>query len=193
MTEKVIETLPDVLKNNLCTMKRASRDDTNRDYMCDSLLSVIHFDRLPNEYSRGKGWSGVPKSNDALYIDASGNWYFIEFKNGRVNKDDIYRKIYDSLIMLWEKKIVPDIDFVRNNVSYILVYNGKIYGKIQDAPSRTATYNYLYKLSEKEERLFEIEKFEKYLFYETHTYTKELFKEKFINLKEKEEAGKLEK
>ena len=93
MTENVIETLPDILKNNMCTMKRASLDDTNRVYMCDSLLKVIHFDKVPNEYSKGRGWNGVPKSNDALYIDTYGNWYFIEFKNGKVYKDDIYRKI----------------------------------------------------------------------------------------------------
>ena len=187
MTENVIETLPDILKNNMCTMKRASLDDTNRVYMCDSLLKVIHFDKVPNEYSKGRGWNGVPKSNDALYIDTYGKWYFIEFKNGKVYKDDIYRKIYDSLIMLWEKEILPDIDFVRDNVNYILVYNGKMYGRIQESPSRTETYNYFGRLSKKEERLFEIEKLEQYLFCETHTYTKELFKEKFIVEKEKEE------
>ena len=187
MTENVIETLPDILKNNMCTMKRASLDDTNRVYMCDSLLKVIHFDKVPNEYSKGRGWNRVPKSNDALYIDTYGNWYFIEFKNGKVYKDDIYRKIYDSLIMLWEKEILPDIDFVRDNVHYILVYNGKMYGRIQESPSRTETYNYFGRMSKKEERLFEIEKLEQYLFCETHTYTKELFKEKFIVEKEKEE------
>ena len=62
-----------------------------------------------------------------------------------------------------------------------------MYGRIQESPSRTETYNYVGRLSKKEERLFEIEKFEQYLFCETHTYTKELFKEKFIVEKEKEE------
>lgn len=187
MKEEIIKELPDVLRDKICTLKTASRDDTKREYMCDSSLQVINFDRVPNEYSKGKGWRGVPKSNDALYIDSSGKWYFIEFKNGAVKKDNIYRKLYDSLVMIYEMGLIPDFNFSRNNINYILVYNGEKQNRVQESASRTATYNYIYRLSQREEKLFGIEDFEGYLFCETHTYTKELFKEKFIDIKEQEE------
>ena len=83
MTDEVISKLPEVLRGHICTLKRASGDTTNNEYMCESGLRVINFDKIPDEYARGKGWTGVPKSNDALYIDMNGNWFFIEFKNGK--------------------------------------------------------------------------------------------------------------
>lgn len=107
--------------------------------------------------------------------------------NGTIHKDEVYRKLYDSLIMLVEWNIIPDFDFIRKNIKYILVYNGEKYGKIQEAPSREQNYSYFLKLAQQEERLFGIDKFEGYLFNETHTYTQVLFENNFIKLKEREE------
>ena len=89
--------------------------------MCESPIKVVDFDKIPNEFARGKGWSGVPKSNDALYIDTQGMWHFME-------------------------------------------------------------------LAEEEEKLFEVDKLEGYLFKETHTYTQSLFEKNFVLVKEKEEG-----
>lgn len=93
---------------------------------------------IPGEYSKSVGLKGKPMSNDALYASADGQWYFIEFKNGSVDKSDIFRKIYDSIIMLVE-------------------------------------------------RLFGIEKLEGYLLEEAHTYTEQLFREKFVTGMEEQE------
>lgn len=189
MTEEIINKLPEQLGKHICTLKKASTDTTNDYSMCDSLIEVVNFDKLPNEYSRGRGWNSVPNSNDALYIDIEDKWYFIEFKNGSIHKEEIYRKMYDSLIMLIELNIIPDFNFIRENIKYILVYNGEKYGKqIQKAPSRDKSYNYFMKLAQQEEKLFGIDKFEGYLFNETHTYTQGLFEDKFIKLKEQEEG-----
>lgn len=117
-------------------MRKASLDNAHREYICESKIEVIDFDKIPNEYARGKGWIGVPCSNDALYVSAKGKWYFIEFKNGQINKDEIYRKLYDSLIMLIEWGIIPDFSFVRENMYYILVYNSKKQDKIPDSLAR---------------------------------------------------------
>lgn len=187
MTEEIISRLPSILKDYICTLKKASMDTTNKKPMCESLMKVINFDKIPNEYSRGKGWGCVPKSNDALYIDVQGKWFFIEFKNGTIQKDEVYRKLYDSLIMLIEWGIIPDFDFIRNNIVFILVYNEGKYGKIQQAQARDQNYNYIMKLAQQEERLFDIDKFEGYLFKETHTYTQNLFENNFVKLKEEEE------
>lgn len=188
MTEEVISKLPKQLKRYICTLKKASMDTTNKDSMCESYITVVNFDKIPNEYSRGRGWGGVPKSNDALYIDIEGKWYFIEFKNGTIQKDEVYRKLYDSLIMLMEWNVIPSFDFVRENVNYILVYNEGKYEKIPYSQARNQNYGYFMNLAQREERLFDIDKFEGYLFKETHTYTQSLFENKFIKIKEKEEA-----
>lgn len=93
MTEETIKKLPDILKKHVCTLKKASLDDSRSSNMCESTVKVIDFDKIPNEYSRGKGFPGVPNSNDALYIGVEGKWYFIEFKNGSIDKANIYRKL----------------------------------------------------------------------------------------------------
>lgn len=187
MTEEVIESLPEILKRHICTLRKASYDDKNQEYMCDSGMKVINFDKIPNEYARGRGWRGVPSSNDALYISAENKWYFVEFKNGEVKKEQIYRKLYDSLIMLIECGIIPDFEFLRENVYYILVYNSNKNEKIPESTERDMNYSYIFQRAEQENRLFGIEKFEKYLFNETHTYTKELFEKDFIIPRNREE------
>ena len=189
MTKEVIDSLHEVLKNNICTLKRTSTDTTNKVAMCESKMIVVNFDNIPKEYVKDRDWDGVPKSNDALYVDVHGKWYFIEFKNGSIRKDDIYRKLYDSIIMLVDWKIFPDFEFVRNNVKYILVYNGEKYSKIQESKARSQNYDYIMKLANQEEKLFEIDRFEKYLFDETHTYTAVSFEKKFVRIKEEEEAN----
>lgn len=144
MIEAVVNTLPEILKKHICTLKRASFDETNGIFMCESEMKVVHFDKIPKDYARGRGWDGVPSSNDALYITSRGKWYFIEFKNGTVKKEQIFRKIYDSLIMLLELKIIPDIDFIRKNISYILVYNSGKAGKIPESSGRVKNYSYVF-------------------------------------------------
>lgn len=85
MTDEIIESIPEKLRGHRCKLKKASYDDANKQYMCESNITVIHFDKIPNEYTRGRGWSFGPRSNDALYIDKNRHWYFIEFKNGGIN------------------------------------------------------------------------------------------------------------
>lgn len=130
----------------------------------------------------------LPKSNDALYIDVKGQWYFIEFKNGSINSGEIYKKLFDSIVMLLDEKIIPDIQFVRDNINYILVYNSNKYGKVANYPARESIYRYTFERAEEEEKLFDIDKFEQYLFKATHTYTPSLFEKNFILPKEHEEG-----
>lgn len=188
MTEEVINGLSEVLKRYICTINRASLDDSRKEPMTESKLKVINFDKIPNEYSRGRGWAYVPCSNDALYITNKQEWYFIEFKNGSIEKGGLYRKIYDSLIMLIELGVIPDFQYVRDNLNYILVYNSEKYPQIQKSESRSENYSYILNLAKTEKRLFEIDKFEGYLFKKTHTYDKDEFSEKFIEPMEKQEG-----
>lgn len=187
MTDEVKDNLPELL-NHTTTLKKSSWDKQKREYMCESKMKVINFDKIPKIYNRGKGGSILSKSNDALYIDAKGQWYFIEFKNGSINSGEIYKKLFDSIVMLLDEKIIPDIQFVRDNINYILVYNSNKYGKMANSPARESIYRYTFERAEEEEKLFDIDKFEQYLFKATHAYTPSLFKKEFILPKEREEG-----
>ncbi|MBQ8800504.1 MAG: hypothetical protein IJZ55_13185 [Lachnospiraceae bacterium] len=192
MTEDTISKLPEVLTDYMATLKRTSKDETNAEFMTESTLRVVHFDKLPQVYARGKGWRAVPKSNDALYVDGD-KWFFIEFKNGTIKRDDIYRKIYDSLIMLIELGAITGYQFSRDNIDYILVYNSDKYSKCQESASREKNFSYIMSLAQKEEKLFDLELLEGYLFHEVHTYTKEMFQEKFVSVMEGKEYGSKDK
>ena len=52
--------------------------------------------------------------------------------------------------------------------------------KFKPSPAREANFNYILRRAGQEEKLFQVEKLEQYLLKETHTYTKELFNEKFV-------------
>lgn len=54
MTDKVIKELPDIFIDNICTMKKASTDSTNKETMTESLIKVINFDKIPNIYAKGE-------------------------------------------------------------------------------------------------------------------------------------------
>ncbi|MCM1244803.1 MAG: hypothetical protein NC293_04065 [Roseburia sp.] len=184
MTKEMMDKLSPILSAHKCTLKKASKDDDRKCFMCESLLEVIHFDKIPKEYCRRLHCPAFPKSNDALYISPKNDWYFIEFKNGTVEKADVYRKIYDSIIMLIELKIIPNFQFVRDHVRYILVYNPQ---KYSDMPGRDMIHSYVCARAESERELFGIQKFKAFLLKEAHTYTPELFEENFVLPMERQE------
>lgn len=189
MKDGVIEELPLILKEHISTIKKVSKDSAKSEIMTESMIRVIDFDKIPNEYSRGKGWLSVPTSNDALYKDVEGKWTFIEFKNGTLKTADIYRKIYDSIIMLIDMGIVKDVQYVRENFNYILVYNDEKNKKIQSSESRDLIYSNIMERAKQEEKILNIGKLEGYLFRETHTFTPKQFDERFIKSMEEQEGN----
>mgnify|MGYP003226723610 FL=1 len=108
------------MQSMTATLKHCSKDDASSDYMTESRLLAVNFDRFSKYYCQVVKMAQQPKTNDALYCTEDGKWYFVEFKNGSIKKDEIYRKIYDSLIMLIEAGMIPDYQFSRENISYIL-------------------------------------------------------------------------
>lgn len=157
MTNDIIQSLPAVLQSHI-SLKRASFDDSNKTYICENPLKVINFDKIPNEFSRGS-----------------------------IEKGDIYRKIYDSLIMLIELEIIPNIDFAREKIKYILVYNSDKQNRVQDSKSRRDNFSCLMNLAHTEEKLFDVGKFEGFLLNETHTYSCKVFAERFVERMEEQE------
>jgi hypothetical protein len=183
MNTKEIEYLPEILKKNLRTFKKISYDDSHNTSMCDSDLPVISFDKFPPEYAKRHQCS-QPKSNDGLYIDQSG-WHFVEFKNGSIDKYDLFRKVYDSIIMLMDDGVIANFNFCRTRVTYTLVYNQN---QAQNVKARNAALEknnqYLANRAKREIKLYNVGELEGYLFRETHTYTPEEFEEKFVRPRE---------
>lgn len=181
--------LHEILDKHTCTLKKASKENNQNDYMTQSKIKVVNFDKLPSEYCKRMKVPDLPCSNDALYITQDDTWYMIEFKNGTIEKLQICQKFYDSVIMLLELGIIPDIQFVREHFVYILVYNSEKYPKEQESGSREQIYNHVRRRAKKEKEIFDVGKFENYLCKEAHTYTKEIFQEKFTEPMEAEELA----
>ncbi|OEJ14040.1 hypothetical protein BFL38_04715 [Brachyspira hampsonii] len=91
MEQYIINNLPDILKNNIDTLKNTSKDFSNKNniqYMTESKINVINFDKVVIEYKNKYCIENLTKSNDALYI-SNENYYFIEFKNGKLKNNII--------------------------------------------------------------------------------------------------------
>lgn len=187
MIKEVYEALPEELKKKK-SLRRVSEDTTKVEVMIDSSLEVISFDDFSKIYARKFKIPGQPKTNDALYVTEEGKWIFIEFKNGSLKPQDIYRKIYDSLIMLNEMGIV-DWTFCRENTSYILVYNEEKYNEnlpgLQESEQRSKLQRRIRQRGNTVRNLYEIKKLKGYLFEETNTYTEEEFRHYFVEKYEK--------
>ena len=60
-----------IFKKNLSTLKETSIDNNNtttQEFMTDSLLEVVNFDGVKNEYIKTLKLKETPKSNDALFF-----------------------------------------------------------------------------------------------------------------------------
>lgn len=191
MTKEAISGLPEPLKHMTASLKHCAWDDAAQESMTESNLVAINFDRFSKYYCKKTGVKRQPKTNDALYLAGDGKWYFIEFKNGTIKKDEIYRKIYDSLIMLQETELLPNFSYAREQIAYLLVYNKeKILQdkQIKEAEAKDKIHRHMEKKKETIFCLFELEKLKGYLFFDVQTYTKEQFYTLFVKKCEEEEG-----
>ena len=112
-----------ILAKYLTTLQETSKDNHNNTaiYMTNSNLEVVNFDLVKNEYCKNLGLDNVASSVDALFFKEE-NIYFIEFKNGRIEKNEVVKKMYDSLLMFSDIS-QKDISYFRKHLHFILVYN----------------------------------------------------------------------
>ncbi|WP_353093793.1 hypothetical protein [Tissierella praeacuta] len=183
----------DIFSNNKSTLKETSKDDADKKdikYMTNSGIEVIDFDGVKNDYIKDLKLKYTPKSNDVLY-KSKDELYFIEFKNGNMDKEihNVRRKIFDSLLILTDI-ISKGISYTRENLNYILVYN-KEYSvshkkkldksEVQDARGLDRISSSLNQLAKLESDPFKLrEHFKNLYFKKVHTYTAEEFEEKFV-------------
>jgi hypothetical protein len=180
-----------ILHKNIRPLKETSkyRYEDSDYYMTDSMIDVVNFDLVKNEYVKDMSLSELPESNDAFYVDDTEEMCFIEFKGGRLNKEKIYGirlKIFDSLLIL--KDIINiNISHTRTNLNYILVYNENKNplssdedNVIQVSKSRVAIGDYLMKKGRLKLIRFNLERFEKLYFKNVFTITEEEFNSRFV-------------
>lgn len=178
-----------ILKDNVTTMKQASKDSTNEEYMTECTVPVVNFDKVTKEYCRDLRISSID-SNDALIVSLKDDTAtFIEFKNGFIDKKigySLQQKIYDS-ILVFTDITCKGVSEMRERLNYILVYNRDRHPDNRDSKTR-------YNESESRDNIgrilmrygneryvkFGLGKFERYCFNQVNTYTKEEFQEFFI-------------
>lgn len=185
-----------IFKSNISTFQETSKDTDGEVPSCmtDSHVNVINFDKVKECYIKGMELSKIPCSNDVLYINRSGHFYFVEFKNGEMKKEkifNVYNKIYDSLL-IFNDIIGENISFCRNHVTFILVYNesknpdGNNHVKNEDC-SKAEIAKHFFKKAKKKYVRFDLERFHKIYFHEVFTYTEKEFADLFLADIEKEE------
>lgn len=179
-----------IFKDHLSSFKDTSRDSDGEvpEYMTNSEIQVINFDKVKESYIRGMNLSDTPCSNDALYIGKDEKLFFVEFKNGVMKNNkiyNVYNKIYDSLL-IFNDIVGENISFCRQNLYFILVYNERKNScekdeiKQQDS-SKAVIGKYIHKKAKRKFVRFGLDKFEKIYFKEVFTYTENEFEDIFLS------------
>ena len=183
-----------IFEKNLSTLKETSKDNHNnntKEFMTNSLLEVVNFDGVKNAYIKNLKLRGTPKSNDALFFDGQEKLIFIEFKNGIVDRTEVYelrRKIYDSLLIFTDITN-HGITYTRNNMDYILVYNEeknkipteKFEGNsMQESKSKIKIAKGFMNNGGEDFIRFGLDILKNYCFSNVYTYTVQEFEEKFL-------------
>lgn len=167
-------------KNVTCTLKSASEDDTNRVHMVDFLYDVLDYDGIAKSHKLKKAYPYILSSNDAVYISNDGVPYFIEFKNGSVEKLDIQKKGIGSAILAMDLGIVDSLKELQAKAVYILVYNADVIENKQSKSQKNISNKIRRKAGRKEIRLKELDGVT-WLYHATYSYRVSEFEEKFIN------------
>lgn len=180
-----------ILDNHRSSLKETSKDAPDLEhtfYMTEDMTEVINFDDVKKEYISVLSLSDVPASADALLEKEDGYPIFIEFKNGRVNKQkqyEIQKKVYDS-VLIFSDVVQCTIKKLRESAEFILVYNEEANSNNTEIKEHKPAYvqpsgafdrfaKNIGKLAGDEYVCFKLKQFEKYCFKKVHTYTEKEF------------------
>lgn len=114
-----------IIKHQRDSLKNCSMDTKNDEFMTESELQVVNFDKVKSLYIADLGLQdSKAHSVDAFVKGKNGSFYFIEFKNGDISgiKNEIHLKIRDSLLLICDicKKEISD---TRKDITFVFVYN----------------------------------------------------------------------
>jgi len=180
----------EMLRNASCSLRDASRDnhDGTDVFLTDSMIPVINFDKVKDEYVKDLKVKEAPASNDAVYVKGE-ELFFIEFKAGNVQnkKYGVRRKIFESLLIFTDI-VKVGISYTRANMSYILVYadeknplSEEERKEMQNSQSRVDIgKHFLENKAKKHFIRFGLERFERLYFKNVYTVTQAEFEKGFV-------------
>ena len=164
-----IEDYP-IFTNKIATLKEMSKDTSHTQYLTDSMVKAVNFDKVKQDYVNGLGLSeNTARSADTLAFLPTGP-VFIEFKNGKVSPGDIKNKIRDSLL-IYGGITGQNITETRKFMEFVLVYNPQKNIDKSHSPSREIIVNSVAKKAETEIVRFDLERYRTLYFFDVHTYT----------------------
>ena len=120
--ESLLETFGDTLEK--LSEDTSKQSEEGNVYLTKSKTKVINFDNFSHSIAESINPNNRPASCDVL-LKLNNYYYFIEFKNGRIDEDEQYairEKILESILVFLEQ-INQTISYSRNNCYFILVYN----------------------------------------------------------------------
>lgn len=112
------------------SIKEASKDTSSNEtiYMSNSDYKVYNFDAIKKDFIKklDLNINDILHSNDCIF-KKDDKLFFIEFKNGNIinqkEKQKIYKKIFDSIIILLSLYPEQSTKKFKEYLNYILVYN----------------------------------------------------------------------
>jgi hypothetical protein len=122
------------------------------------------------------GLSQIPMSCDALCMTSPNEFFLIEFKNGKIDdlkNHEIKVKIFETLLILTEK-LDKTIQFTRENVTFVLVYN-------EDAAPKFYIHRNVFSHTNNFKVDMGLGRFEKIYFKAVNVYSKAEFESHFVS------------
>lgn len=116
---------------------KVSYDKANDVSLVKSTKEVVNFDKVTKAYVKSDRvllQKFGPKSVDGLFKVKEDEYVFVEFKNGKLKEKiwpELRDKAYHSVMLLTDICNVS-CSWVRTHVSYVVVYNDKKVGNVED-------------------------------------------------------------
>ncbi|HAT6343875.1 TPA: hypothetical protein JAJ28_001590 [Aeromonas hydrophila] len=119
---KLLEVYPDAIS----TITQLSYNDNDRVSFIHSEATAFNYDSVVNCHPECEN---KEKSPDALFL-RNETLYFVEFKDGKTNKEDIRLKIHEGVSTLYSfvRKHIHELsrdDFFNLNIKYALIYRSR--------------------------------------------------------------------
>lgn len=187
MMNKYKSILLENFSTNKKTLKELSEDTKNKKYMTESNIEAYDFDIIKEKYEENNNCN----KNGLCSVDAilfnKDTLLLIEFKNGQLYYNEKYKdldsedklnrvsrisnikyKIRDSILILGHITNT-NLDFYRQNVIFILVYNQ------EKNTSKIAIQQYVNKKANRKISRFGLDRLENAFFKEVYTLTEKEF------------------
>lgn len=186
--------MKELLEQCFATVSEISWDSDHAVSMIESDQTIIDFDLLQERYFKFHKSDRPFASMDGLW-QIGDEWYFIEFKNGKIDhktKKNIREKVTASLMTLLDI-LDETLSYARTHIHFILVYNparnfsdkqSLQCDEIQDSPSRNYIKARINQFAKRRFVLFGVISYEYIFFKSVHTYHQKEFESFIAHMKQ---------